>query len=167
MFRYTCRPVGALVYGNSGFLYTLRSSGARELDASPSIDISLLWSENTPITPLGLWVGQDARPTGIGFTLNRSGFCYAQPVGRDSYLDMRMSILENRPTSGRPQVLAYRSIGGLPLQKFEIVVKLGRALSLHRFLRLLEFLFGKRSPFLQFLVSEVWFLPIALRNLYF
>ena len=55
----------------------------------------------THTAPLGLWVGQDARPTGIGFNPDKSGFHYAQPVGRDSYLDTPMSILENRPTEVR------------------------------------------------------------------
>ena len=42
----------------------------------------------THAAPLGLWVGQDARPTDVDLS----------PVGRDSYLDTKMSILENRPT---------------------------------------------------------------------
>ena len=81
---------------------------------------------------------------------------YTQSVGRDSYLDRRMSILENRPTIGQPQ--------GLPLRQSEIVVRLGCALLLHHFLRFLEFFFGECSPFLQFLVTEVWFLPIVVRE---
>ena len=105
MFRYTCRPAGAVVYGNSGFLYTLRSAGARELDTSAFYrHIAPLERKHT-YRLLGRWVGQDARPTDVHGTL-----------------------------------------------------------SLYSFLCFLELIFGKRSPFLQFLVSEVWHLPLSLRQ---
>ena len=117
MVQYTCRPAGALgLWGFNIAIYISPRWGFNLWQFRLSIHIALLPDKS------GFKTGMRELDTSAFYRhiapLERKYPCcpvgvmgrasYTQPVGRDSYLDMRLSILENRPTIGQPR--------GLPLQ---------------------------------------------------